>query len=124
LEREAGASRSYDWTACGGLILQAAFFMLPAVNIPVHRKAIDKLDEQIVRLLNDRTRHVLAIGEIKLKADEEIYVPHRERAVLQRICHHNKSPMTDEQLRAVYREIMSSVCVTTPSVEFSTGTTP
>lgn len=78
------------------------------MHIPEHRKAIDKLDAQIVRLLNERTRHVLAIGEIKLKAGEEIYVPARERAVLQRICKLNAGPMTDEQLHAVYREIMSS----------------
>src|SRR5580693_5616934 len=78
------------------------------MNIPEHRKAIDKLDAQIVRLLNERTRHVLAIGDIKLKAGEEIYAPHRERAVLDRIYGLNKGPMTGEQLRAVYREIMSS----------------
>jgi chorismate mutase/prephenate dehydratase len=51
---------------------------------------------------------VLAIGEIKLKAGEEIYAPHRERAVLQRICKLNPGPMTPESLRAIYREIMSS----------------
>ena len=78
------------------------------MNIPEHRKAIDRLDAQIVRVLNERTKHVLAIGEIKLKAGEEIYAPHRERAVLQRLCHLNCGPMTDDQLRAVYREIMSS----------------
>jgi chorismate mutase/prephenate dehydratase len=78
------------------------------LHIPEHRKAIDKLDMQIVRLLNERTRHVLAIGEFKLKAGEEIYAPHRERAVLQRICKLNEGPMTNESLRAVYREIMSS----------------
>jgi len=78
------------------------------VNIPEHRKAIDRLDAQIVRVLNERTRHVLAIGDIKLKAGEEIYAPHRERAVLQRLCHLNRGPMTSDQLRAVYREIMSS----------------
>ena len=78
------------------------------MNIPDHRKAIDRLDAQIVRLLNERTKHVLAIGDIKLKAGEEIYAPHRERAVLQRLCHLNRGPMTDDQLRAVYREIMSS----------------
>ena len=78
------------------------------MNIPEHRKAIDKLDAQIVRLLNERTRHVLAIGGIKLKAGEEIYAPHRERAVFERICGLNEGPMTGEQLRAVYREIMSS----------------
>jgi chorismate mutase/prephenate dehydratase len=78
------------------------------MNIPDHRKAIDKLDEHIVKLLNERTKHVLAIGEIKRKAGEEIYAPHRERAVLQRICRRNKGPMTNDSLRAVYREIMSS----------------
>lgn len=78
------------------------------MNIPEHRKAIDKLDAQLVKLLNERTKHVLAIGEIKLKAGEEIYAPHRERAVLHRLCKINEGPMTDESLRAVYREIMSS----------------
>ena len=62
------------------------------MTIPDHRQAIDKLDAQIVRLLNERTRHVLANGEIKLKAGEEIYAPHRERAVLNRICKNNAGP--------------------------------
>jgi len=78
------------------------------MNIPEHRKAIDKLDTQIVKLLNERTKHVLAIGEIKIKAGEEIYAPHRERAVLQRICRKNLGPITSDSLRAIYREIMSS----------------
>lgn len=78
------------------------------MNISDHRKAIDKLDEQIVRLLNERTRHVLEIGQMKMKAGEEIYVPHRELAVLQRICKLNGGPITNESLRAIYREIMSS----------------
>ena len=78
------------------------------MNIPEHRKAIDKLDAHIVRLLNERTRHVLAIGDMKLAAGEEIYAPHRERAVLERVCGLNQGPITNEQLRAIYREIMSS----------------
>ena len=78
------------------------------MNISNHRKSIDQLDAHIVKLLNERTRHVLAIGEIKLKAGEEIYAPHRERAVFDRVCGHNSGPITDEQLRSIYREIMSS----------------
>jgi len=70
--------------------------------------AIDKLDAHIVRLLNERTRHVLAIGDMKLAAGEEIYAPHRERAVLERVCGLNRGPITNEQLRVIYREIMSS----------------
>jgi len=78
------------------------------MNIPEHRKAIDKFDAQIVRLLNERTRHVLAIGQMKRKTKEEIYAPHRERAVLQRVCRKNQGPLTNESLRAIYREVMSS----------------
>src|SRR6266705_3722580 len=78
------------------------------MNIPEHRKAIDKLDAKIVKLLNERTQHVLEIGTIKLKAGEEIYATHRELAVLQRLCRLNQGPITNESLRAIYREIMSS----------------
>ncbi len=78
------------------------------MNIPEHRKAIDRLDGKIVKLLNERTGHVLEIGAIKLKAGEEIYAPHRELAVLQRVCRLNQGPISNQAIRAIYREIMSS----------------
>ncbi|MBI3867050.1 MAG: prephenate dehydratase [Verrucomicrobia bacterium] len=78
------------------------------MSLSEHRKAIDQIDARIVRLLNERTEHVLQIGEIKLKAGEEIYAPHRERAVLDRVCKLNSGPITQESLRAIYREVMSS----------------
>jgi chorismate mutase/prephenate dehydratase len=78
------------------------------MSLTEHRQAIDRLDARIVRLLNERTRHVLAIGDIKLKAGEEIYAPHREKAVFERLNRLNRGPITEEQLRAIYREIMSS----------------
>lgn len=78
------------------------------MSLQEHRHAIDHLDAQIVKLLNERTKHVLQIGEIKLKAGEEIYAPHRELAVLDRIARLNAGPITNESLRAIYREIMSS----------------
>lgn len=78
------------------------------MSLQEHRQAIDALDAQIVKLLNDRTRHVLEIGAIKLRAGQEIYAPHRERAVFQKVTKLNKGPITSESLRAIYREIMSS----------------
>jgi chorismate mutase/prephenate dehydratase len=78
------------------------------MTIPEHRKAIDRLDAQIVQLLNERTRHVLEIGVIKVRAGEAIYVPHRERMVLERVCKLNQGPMTEASMRAIYREVMSS----------------
>jgi len=78
------------------------------MSLTEHRKAIDKLDSQIVDLLNRRTQHVLAIGALKIRTNEEIYAPHREGAVFQRIKKCNAGPLTTESLRAIYREIMSS----------------
>jgi chorismate mutase/prephenate dehydratase len=78
------------------------------MNLPEHRKAIDRLDRQIVRLLNERTKHVLEIGSYKRKHGEAIYAPHRERVVLQRITRMNRGPLKNDAVRAIYREIMSS----------------
>src|SRR6478609_7020338 len=78
------------------------------MSLAEHRKAIDKLDHKIVELLNERTKHVLEIGAIKIKNGEEIYAPHRELAVLERLCKLNEGPITNESLRAIYREVMSS----------------
>jgi chorismate mutase/prephenate dehydratase len=73
-----------------------------------HRKAIDQIDDRIVRLLNARIKHVLAIGEIKHKTGEEFYAPHRELAVFRRIAAKNQGPLPNNSLKAIYREIMSS----------------
>ncbi len=78
------------------------------MSLQEHRQAIDRLDKKIVTLLNERTKHVLEIGAIKIKGGEEIYVPHRELAVLERVCKVNEGPITNDSLRAIYREIMSS----------------
>lgn len=78
------------------------------MNLAEQRKAIDKLDAEIVRLLNERTKHVLKIGEIKMAAGEEVYAPHRELAVFKKVCEINPGPITNDSLRAIYREVMSS----------------
>ena len=78
------------------------------MTIHDHRRKIDVLDAEIVRLLNEWTRHVLEIGAIKVKAGDEIYAPHRENDVLRRIVKLNGGPIADESLRSIYREIMSS----------------
>ncbi len=77
------------------------------MSLTEHRQAIDKLDWQIVKLLNERMQHVLEIGRLKKAAGQEIYAPHREQAVLKRVCRLNKGPLTDDALRAIFREVMS-----------------
>jgi len=72
------------------------------------RSRIDEIDRQLVRALNARTKCVLEIGKIKHATGREIYAPDREEAVFRRVVGHNPGPLTNDSLRAIYREIMSS----------------
>ncbi|MBF0387147.1 MAG: prephenate dehydratase [Candidatus Omnitrophica bacterium] len=72
------------------------------------RNKIDDIDSEIVRLLNDRARVSLEVGQAKLKSNKSIYAPDRERQVLDRIKARNKGPMPHSAFEAVYREVMSA----------------
>lgn len=72
------------------------------------RKRIDEIDATLVDLLNERTCHAMEIGKLKNRSDGEVYVPQREKQVLERISKENQGPLPDEALRAIYREIMSA----------------
>jgi len=83
--------------------------MKESKSLHVFRKEIDKVDDEIVRLLNERARHVIEIGKLKKAQDSQasLHTPAREAEILDRLCKHNKGPFPNESLRAVYREIMS-----------------
>ncbi len=72
------------------------------------RQKIDKLDEKIIELLNKRAEETLNIGEIKKKLSKDIYVPHREKEIYNNIMKANSGPLTEESIKAIYREIMSA----------------
>ena len=78
------------------------------MSLDAHRKRIDEIDAELVRLLNERTLQALEIGKLKTKKNAEIYVPVREKEVFDRITCHNEGPLPETSLRAIYREIMSA----------------
>ena len=49
------------------------------------RKDIDRVDEVLVRLLNERARCVCEIGRLKKETGMEVYQPDREKQVLQHV---------------------------------------
>ena len=81
------------------------------MNLDKLRKKVDALDKQLVGLLNDRTKVAVQIGKFKKEKGEEIYVPAREKAVMEKIAAVNTGPLPDEALQAIYREIMSASLV-------------
>jgi chorismate mutase/prephenate dehydratase len=71
------------------------------------RERIDKLDHQLVQLLNERARIVVEIGKLKNKTDKPVYAPDREKEVFAGIAEANKGPLPDRCLVAIWRELMS-----------------
>ena len=77
------------------------------MNLDELRGEIDRIDADIVRLLNERMKVAVRIGRIKKKAGVPIHVPEREKEVYARVVGANEGPLLDSNLRDIYRKIMS-----------------
>ncbi|HEY7531967.1 MAG TPA: prephenate dehydratase [Nitrospiraceae bacterium] len=75
-----------------------------------YRKEIDRIDDEILRLLNERSKSVIEIGKLKKQkdADANLHTPAREAAIFERLTRQSQGPFPTEAIRAVYREIMSA----------------
>ena len=71
------------------------------------RERIDRLDAQILRLLNRRARLAQRIGNTKGQTGP-VYRPSRERAILARLAELNTGPLPNESVQTIYREIISA----------------
>src|SRR5438874_2240883 len=78
-----------------------------AASLRSLRSQIDKLDLQILKLINTRAGLAAEIGRIKNDHGSEVFSPAREEEVFVNVLEANKGPLNDETIRAVFREIMS-----------------
>ncbi len=76
------------------------------------RKEIDAIDEEILKLLNQRAKLAKRAGEIKKSMGLEVHVPEREREIINRIIRLNKElygeEFPTEAVVHIYREIISA----------------
>ena len=70
------------------------------------RKEIDSIDEEIVKLINQRARVVKKIGTLKAKAGLPIIDKNREQNVLSRVYVENNGVMKNESIAGIYRKIL------------------
>jgi chorismate mutase/prephenate dehydratase len=78
-----------------------------AASLKHVRTHIDKLDLQILKLVNERAALAAEIGKIKDDHGAEVFTPAREEEVFKNVLEANKGPLDESTIRAVYREIMS-----------------
>src|SRR5450755_5194387 len=76
------------------------------LEINRQREAIDALDSELLRLLNERAAHAKSIGS--LKGLSAAYRPEREAQVLRAIQAQNRGPLSDAAVTSVFRQVMSA----------------
>jgi chorismate mutase/prephenate dehydratase len=74
------------------------------------RRRIDKVDEQIQRLISERARLAQQVGVSKTRGGRTVdfYRPEREAQVLRMARERNRGPLRDEEVLRLFREIMSA----------------
>lgn len=72
------------------------------------REEIDKIDREILRLLNERARLAVKIAEIKKVQGFSFYDPVREKSIINKILELNKGPFSDDVIKTLFREILSA----------------
>lgn len=70
------------------------------------RRRIDALDEQLVRLLNERAGCALEIGRVKEALGLTLYQPERERDVLDHVTSINTGPLDEAAMRRLFERII------------------
>lgn len=73
------------------------------------RERIDKLDLQLLDLLNQRTTIVEEIGRIKQDLHMGIYEPKREDQVFANVLDHNHGPLPPDAVKRIFERIIDEM---------------
>jgi chorismate mutase len=76
------------------------------MQIEINRNEIDRIDSQILELLNQRADIVRKIGETKIRAGMPIVDWRREAEILGRMSRQTKGPLEAESLARIYMAIL------------------
>jgi chorismate mutase len=67
------------------------------------------VDVEILNLLNERTRVVEQIGQVKQTLTLPIYEPKREEQVFANVTSHNHGPLPDDAVKRVFERIIDEM---------------
>lgn len=70
------------------------------------REAIDRVDEVLVRLLNQRAKYAVQIGEVKGILGAPIYAPEREKEVLLHVEKTSEGPLAPDAVRRLFERVI------------------
>ncbi len=82
------------------------FREVAAEQIDKFRDRIDRIDEELVRLLNKRAGCALEIGQIKHSSGLEVYQPTREREVIDHVHAVSRGPLSRMGMTRLFKQII------------------
>jgi chorismate mutase/prephenate dehydratase len=77
-------------------------------SIESHRVRMDRINLEILKLLSERASHANEIGRIKHSSGGAVYLPGREREVIEGMIAANPGPLSAEHVARIYAEIISA----------------
>ena len=78
------------------------------MDLKQYRDEIDSIDNEILELLSKRVDIVLKVGEYKSKNGLKVKDSSREESILDRLISLNKSSLSEEDIKGIYLQIISS----------------
>jgi len=88
--------------------LYCRYKMGSSTNFNTLRKKIDSLDQEILKLLNDRGDIALEIRKLKRENSVVVYDPVREKVIEKKLKELNEGPLSDDSVLKIFREIISA----------------
>ena len=70
------------------------------------RKRIDEIDQQLVKLLNERSQCAVELGHIKKRFSMPAWQPEREAEILRNVVKSNQGPLDDAAIRRLFERII------------------
>ncbi|MEA1914680.1 MAG: chorismate mutase [Campylobacterota bacterium] len=76
-------------------------------QLTILRDQLDSIDNQLLKLLNDRMDIVLKVGEVKAQSGGAIYRPEREKSIISRLESLNQGLLNKAAIEALFLEIFA-----------------
>lgn len=75
-------------------------------NIDDLRERINSIDDELLRLFNERAKLALEIGRMKKEQGLPIHIPSREEQIITRVQQENPGPLPPTSIARLYQQLI------------------
>jgi chorismate mutase len=75
-------------------------------NMDDLRERIDAIDDELLKLFNERAKLALEIGRMKKDLGLPVYIPSREEQIITRVQQENPGPLSPISVARLYQQLI------------------